>query len=55
MEVLIAAIATSVGLHLLIEGPARDVLLRVLHIRSTMPKVAVTEAVPGEPQPKLAT
>lgn len=54
VEVLLAAIATSVGLHLLIEAPARDALLRLLHIRSTMPKVAVTEAVPGETQAKPA-
>lgn len=50
VEVLIAAVATSVGLHLLIEAPARDVLLRLLHIRSSMPKVVVIERAPGEPQ-----
>lgn len=41
--VLLAAICTSVGLHLMIEVPARTILLRALHIRSSMPGARVVE------------
>ncbi|KAF1014099.1 MAG: hypothetical protein GAK31_03123 [Stenotrophomonas maltophilia] len=48
VEVLIATMATSIGLYLMVETPARDLLLRVLHIRSSMPKVTVSEKVQGD-------
>lgn len=47
--VLVTAIATSVGLHLLIEGPARDIVLKLLHVRSTISKTAVIEPVKDNP------
>lgn len=41
--VLLATISASIGLHLIIEVPARTILLRVLRVRSSMPKARVVE------------
>jgi len=50
--VFLMAVSASIGLHLLIEGPARDLLLRALHIRSTMPKAVVIETASDDPSAK---
>jgi len=44
---LMLAIASSVGLHLLVEAPAREWLLRLGKVRSTMPAPVVDETVPA--------
>lgn len=41
--VLAMAVSASIGLHLVVEAPARAFLLRLLHVRSSMPEARVVE------------